>query len=58
MFNTRNKSKNPVGVAFDTFFDTLIPKKEKSSHKVRNGLIGTGIVVGVASLLTKKKPKP
>lgn len=57
MFNTSNKSKNPVGFVFDTLFDTFLPKKEKPSHKVRNGLIGTGIVVGVASLLTKKKPK-
>lgn len=43
----RSKNLNPLA--------DLLKKKQAPSHRVRNGLIGTGIAVAAMSLLTKKK---
>lgn len=58
----RNKSKNPVGFAMDTWLDALLKKsKKKPSHKKRNAtvaiVVGSALVTGFAGR-TKKKSQP
>lgn len=55
MFSRKNKSNNPIGWAMDTWLDGLLKKQKKPSHKVRNGLIGVGIVTVGAVLASKPK---
>lgn len=57
MFNSSNKSKNPIGFIADTLFDAFLPKNQKPKHRVRNGLIVTSLAVGsaaAAAALAKK----
>lgn len=58
MFNSKNKSKNPIGWVLDTTFDALLPKKQKPKHTIVKTTAVIAAVSAAAYGLSKKKDTP
>lgn len=51
----KKQSKSPLQTALNTAADAILPKQQKSSHKLRNGLIGAGVITAIIAAASQKK---
>lgn len=60
MFNSKHKSKNPIGYVVDTTFDFFLPKPKKARWK-SNVKVGVGMTVvtgaAIAAAIRFAEPK-